>query len=317
MVKNSQFSTGKRPEPLDLAKRSKTELSATLRRRGVSTDDDKGYPMRRVLTADRRNSTVLHVERLHAEHLESERRLQEEHARRGARQRRHTEQRVQARAQLRRSKALSKVEIFRHLDGDAIGELIEKMSYSSPPVGTKVVCEGDIADALYVIVKGECGVYQQREDGSEGSDPGSKIGVLSDLDVFGESALMETGGSGGAALPAAEPPRRSRRNATVIVEAERTQLLKLSRVAFDALFASGRLLHGEQQNVLGRVRTTRMSRMKRNTDTVVKVNVDGGDGGGAGEDDEEDVSRDFSLASLQPPRPSPGPPPSRGGGVLL
>ena len=202
---------------------------------------------------DRRNSTVLHAESLHAEHLEHERRLHEKHAQRAEKQRRRTEQRVKARAQLRQSKALSRVEMFQHLDSDVISQLIEKMTYESPSSGTKIVKENDVADSLYVIMKGQCGVYQQEAGGSSADpmdSPGKKKGVLSDLDVFGESALVDDSSSGAR-----------RRNATVIVESERAQLLKLSREDFEAMFASEQQ---RKEDVLGRARTVRLSRIRSN-----------------------------------------------------
>ena len=203
---------------------------------------------------DRRNSTVLHAESLHAEHLEHERRLHEKHAQRAEKQRRRTEQRVKARVQLRQSKALSRVEMFQHLDSDVISQLIEKMTYESPSSGTKIVKENDVADSLYVIMKGQCGVYQQGAGESSADHPvhplGQKKGVLCDLDVFGESALVDDSSSGAR-----------RRNATVVVESERAQLLKLSREDFEAMFASEQQ---RKEDVLGRARTVRLSRIRSN-----------------------------------------------------
>ena len=43
MVKNSPFSPRKRPKHLDLAKRAKTELSATFRKRVLSPDEKKSW----------------------------------------------------------------------------------------------------------------------------------------------------------------------------------------------------------------------------------------------------------------------------------
>ena len=102
-------------------------------------------------------------------------------------------------------------------------------------------------------MKGQCGVYQH-EAGEPSADPmdpaGKKKGVLYDLDVFGESALVENSSSGAR-----------RRNATVIVESERAQLLKLSREDFEAMFASEQRL---KECVLGRARTVHMSRVRSN-----------------------------------------------------
>ena len=188
-------------------------------------------------------------------------------------------------AQLRQSKALSRVEIFQHLDSDVISQLIEKMTYESPSSGTKIVKEHDVADSLYVIMKGQCGVYQQEAGGSSADpmdpmdSPGKKKGVLSDLDVFGESALVDDSSSGAR-----------RRNATVIVESERAQLLKLSREDFEAMFASEQQ---RKEDVLGRARTVRLSRIRSNASME-----------GQGDPPTEPPPG-------PPPEPPPGPPPSR------
>jgi CRP-like cAMP-binding protein len=197
-----------------------------------------------------------HADRLHAEHLEHERRLHEKNEKRFAIQRKHTQQRVQARSALRRSKALQKVELFQHLEDDAISDLVAEMEYESPPTGAIIVKEGDIADALYVLVKGQCGVYvrQQKQIGQPAScetddvDVGTKVGTLNKLDIFGENALLS--GSDDVAIQdekrdaaksAVVSKQHRRRNATVVVESESIQLLKLTRDTFDVLVESGKL----------------------------------------------------------------------------
>lgn len=205
-----------------------------------------------------------HADRLHAEHLEHERRLHEKNEKRFAIQRKHTQQRVQARSALRRSKALQKVELFQHLENDAISDLVAEMEYESPPTGAIVVKEGDIADALYVLVKGQCGVYvrQQKQIGQPASsetddaDVGTKVGTLNKLDIFGENALLSGNEDAaihqdekeGDAKNAVISEQQRRRNATVVVESESIQLLKLTRDTFDALLESGKLGgEGDQQ----------------------------------------------------------------------
>ena len=132
-----------------------------------STSDNNGNPgasssstvvrssPRGISLAKRKNSTLVHADRLHTEHLEHERRLREKHAQQAVKQRRQTAQRVKARTLLRQSRALQNSEIFSHLSNSVISRLIENMEYISPKIGTVILKEGDIADALYVVVRGK------------------------------------------------------------------------------------------------------------------------------------------------------------------
>lgn len=203
----------------------------------------------------RSRSVIRHAETLQSEHDEHERRLRLKHEQGAERSRRHTEQRLRARLLLRRTKTLQKAEVFNDLDSEAIDAILEAMNYVTCTTGEEVVAQGSLADAFFVIVRGECGVFRcnddeiQRSTGEEEAhasaedgdkagtvgNMGMKVSVLRALDIFGENALL---------------PDRRFRNATVIAESESSvQLLKLSGAAFDSLMASGRLGEGVLEKV--------------------------------------------------------------------
>ena len=177
--------------------------------------------------AGRRNSTVLQAERLHAEHLEHERRLQRNTSQRMEKQRRRTQNRVKARAALRQSQALHKVEIFCDLDDATISALVGEMTYESWPIGTKLVEEGDLADSLFVIMKGNCGVFIK----------GVKVHVLSKFDVFGENALVNAIGE----MDGVSDPSKLKevRNATVVASSPRCTVMALTGNSLRRLLEQG------------------------------------------------------------------------------
>ena len=187
----------------------------------------------------------------------------EEYKRRRDKQRRHTQDRVKARGRLRKSRALQKVEVFRLLDDDVLDHLVDEMEYEYYVKGQAIMHQGDIADSLYVIINGRCNVYVQhvfknRSFVSENATThhyqnlGVKVGSLSDFDVFGEASLLGAS-QGGGGLP--------RRSATVIVDSNKVQLLKLQHCVFETLADS--LKFGDKiQRVFMRVRSVGKFRMK-------------------------------------------------------
>lgn len=181
-------------------------------------------------TLSRSVSTIRKAETIHSDYQMHEQRLRKEHEQRAAKQRRHTQQRVHARMLLRRTKTLSKVEIFQDLNSDAIDVLLKLMEYEVHAKDTDIVTQGDPADSLFAIVRGHCGVFVD----------GTKVTSLKSLDMFGENSLVDveeegTEDSGGAANAARV------RNATVTALSDSVQVLKLSRSKFDGLLASGKL----------------------------------------------------------------------------
>ena len=174
----------------------------------------------------RSTSTIRKAETLQNEHEEHERRLLEDYERRAAKQRRHTRRRVEARALLRRSKALGKVDMFKHLGPEEIDTLIAEMVLENHPHAAEIVSEGHVADAFYVVIKGSCGVFTR-------STAEKRVGVLGPLSIFGENSLVD----GSHNL---QGDKRTR-NATVVVESSAAQTLKLTASSFLRLLRSGRL----------------------------------------------------------------------------
>jgi CRP-like cAMP-binding protein len=176
----------------------------------------------------RTSSVIVRAETLQNEHEEHERRLLKKYERRAAKQRRHTMQRVEARAVLRRSKALAKVEMFRTLSSTQIEALIGEMVFEKHARGTAIVTEGQTANAFFVIIRGTCAVFTRcsRE---------SRLGLLGPLDVFGENSLVD----GTHDCQNADRAGSRTRNATVVVESDTAQTLKLTAASFMALVASG------------------------------------------------------------------------------
>jgi hypothetical protein len=166
-------------------------------------------------------STIRKAESVAAEYHVHEERLRQKLEKRASKQRRTTQQRLRARMLLRRTKTLSKVEIFRHLESDAIDALLKAMEYEIHAEDTEIITQGDFADAFFVIVRGHCGVFVNA----------TKVTLLKSLDMFGENSLVDALGE----------QRERVRNATVRVESETAQVLKLTREKFELLIASGEL----------------------------------------------------------------------------
>ena len=103
------------------------------------------------------------------------------------------------------------------------------MQFEKHPAKTVICRQGEPADSLFVIVQGYCTVSLRREAHEESE---RRVSVLGPLTVFGENALVDVD-----AVDGGETKRV--RNATVTVESNVTQLLKLTRGTFDELVASG------------------------------------------------------------------------------
>ena len=86
-----------------------------------------------------------------------------------------------------------------------------------------ILCkQGEKADEFYIIVSGQCTVTCK---GGDDEEEIRKVGILKELDFFGESALL---GEEGMNI----------RNATVTATTEYVQVLSLSRTHFDILVES-------------------------------------------------------------------------------
>ena len=130
--------------------------------------------------------------------------------------------RVQARNKAKRSNALVQCTIFSDLAATSIAMIIDKMEYETVDEGVEICVQGDVADMFYLIMSGSCNVLFN----------GESIATLTELQVFGESALFPNGVG-----------RVATRGATVetVRGGGNVQLLRLSKKKFDALLASGTL----------------------------------------------------------------------------
>ena len=150
--------------------------------------------------------------------------MQAEQNKKQKKQRRNTQLRVMARLKIRKTKALTKVPLFKDVLPEAIDSILALTTYKKASKNTVLCSQGDLAKDFYIVVSGQCSVEVQVEDMVQ-----RRVGTLKELDYFGESALL---GGGVDVVP-------STRNATVIVLTDFVQVLMLSRVNFDQLVAKG------------------------------------------------------------------------------
>ena len=120
--------------------------------------------------------------------------------------------------------------------------VIDAMIYQQRKKGDVVCSQGDNADRIYVLIKGRCAVSSC----APSSTQEVRVGSLSELEVFGESALLEH-----------EEDRI--RNATVRVESDRAQLLVLKRSKYEDLVESRVLDHSQ---FVTRVKSSRHPHLK-------------------------------------------------------
>ena len=172
----------------------------------------------------RSKSTLRKSSFIHDEFKKSEIALQAEQNKKQKKQRRNTQLRVMARLKIRKTKALTKVPLFKDVLPEAIDSILALTTYKKASKNTVLCSQGDLAKDFYIVVSGQCSVEVQVEDMVQ-----RRVGTLKELDYFGESALL---GGGVDVLP-------STRNATVTVLTDFVQVLMLSRVNFDQLVAKG------------------------------------------------------------------------------
>jgi CRP-like cAMP-binding protein len=195
-------------------------------REDTDTDDDIFDPekskeiRRKSLTHSR--STRIKAHEVHDEFHVHELALRAKHQKKQLKQRRATQNRVKARLKIRKTKALTRVPMFKNMSTEAIESLLECTTYEKHGQEDVLCKQGDAATDFYIIVSGKCVVNVQGENG----ELPRQVGRLKDLDFFGEAALLE--GS-------------RERNATVIAETEYVQVLLLSRSNFEMLVESGLL----------------------------------------------------------------------------
>jgi hypothetical protein len=179
-------------------------------------------------------TVVATVHAVHEEFEAHELALQARQAKKQKKQRRHTQNRVMARLKIRKTKALSKVPMFKNATHDVIEMILEYTEYKRLAKGSFVCTQGDPANDFYIIVTGECEVIVHKGE----NNVTKRVGMLKELDFFGESALLFN-----------EDGKARTRNATVIANTEIVQLLLLSLANFNLLIDSGVLSAGVMSEV--------------------------------------------------------------------
>jgi ABC-type multidrug transport system fused ATPase/permease subunit len=80
---------------------------------------------------------------------------------------------------------LQGVPIFAHLDGDLLAALAQRLSVERYPAGDVIINEGDVADRLYIVHKGQVEVLAYDPAGQQ-----RRLNTLREGDHFGETALL-------------------------------------------------------------------------------------------------------------------------------
>jgi hypothetical protein len=212
-------------------------------------DDEDHVVGTHELSMTRTRSTIAKVMAVQDSYHAHEARLREEHAERGAQQKRRTQLRLLLRTQLRQTRALKKVPAFAPLDEAAISKVVDRMQYKKFAKGDLLCKEGDAADTFYVIMQGQCTV-------TVGS---VRVGKVHRLEFVGETALESIRADGAAAAAAARV-----RSATVKVESESAMVLSLSRKEFASLVADDTV----RPEVVSAMREVREARLLLNRELL-------------------------------------------------
>jgi CRP-like cAMP-binding protein len=186
------------------------------------------------------------VHRLMTSFSNSERHLQEQHAKMRRLSSIHVQQRVAARRKVRQTKALTKAAVFAGIDSAATEEVLAVMNYKRYEKGAIICKEGADADHFYIIVSGKCSVTARDAVGGVSMH----VGDLKALDIMGENALIieeqEEDDNGTSRV----------RSATVSVISDIVQTLELHRSEFERLVEIGII----GQEVLQRMRAVQKKR---------------------------------------------------------
>jgi len=232
-------------------------------------NDNNEQPRR--LSVSHTRSTVRKAEELHQEFQSHEENLRKKHNERQEKQRRKTQNRVLARLEIRKSKALSRVPMFKKISSDAIESILELTTYEKHVKGDVLCTQDDVATEFYIIVSGQCAVKVHGKGGAA-----RRVSTLKALDFFGESGLVQG---------------EHKRNATVVAESDFVQVLLLSCENFSMLLESGVLsadvLSTVEKESERRVELTRKSfvePIEKDPETaVVKSDVSGEEASGVSE----------------------------------
>jgi hypothetical protein len=163
--KKSEFASSVQVVP-DNHRRSSTSTASRAR---IQASFQARIKARNAMTADK----------LHDNFVESELKLQMKQAKRQELGRRRTLQRVKARAALKKSQKLKKVQLFSGLNDGAIGKLIDSMKDKTFAPGETLVQQGDVAYEFYVITSGTCNVLVDSKF----------VGSMHTHDHFGEACV--------------------------------------------------------------------------------------------------------------------------------
>jgi NTE family protein len=111
---------------------------------------------------------------------------------------------------------LAALPLFAGLDAQTLGDLADTMEWLVLPGGAELFAQGDVSDALYVVVHGRLAASRRDDEGRV-----RPLGAVAPGECVGETGLI-----------AGEP-----RSASVIAMRD-SELLRLSRAAFERLIAS-------------------------------------------------------------------------------
>jgi len=160
---------------------------------------------------------------------------------------------------------LSKIEILRNLPPEEISTIISEVELIEVKSGTVIFREGEEADGLYLIDKGEVEIVgtMHAEDDKPQEDSGDAIAVLGEGDAFGEMALV----------------MNERRTATVKCKNDAV-LFRLKKEAFNKAIMASPLLSMEVGKLLARrlnssnLRRVEAERERRRWKEIALRNVD-------------------------------------------
>jgi CRP-like cAMP-binding protein len=199
-------------------------------------------------------STVRRASRVHEEFAAHELGLKKKQERQSILHKQNVLVRVAARLKIKKAKALAKVSVFSGLGKDAQDAVLEAMTYEKRKAGDVICRQGDCADTFYVIVSGQCSVTVH-SDGGEDDAEEIAVASLPELSFFGESSI-----SGGA---------NETRNATVVADAEKVELLKLHRSKYELLVREGTLA-AAQVETLREVQRSRQAETEQKRGAVLQ-----------------------------------------------
>ena len=190
--------------------RTEIELAETRR---LSTASVSGAKIGAILKTNTTNLHAIQIQQRSEQH-------QEKTIQRIKIREKEADERVQKRLELRKhakkTKALKRNRVFKKLKDESCEHIVDCMTYEKIAGGEVLCTEGDVANKMYLLMRGSCDVLV-------GSN---HIANLEELSVFGESVLFVKDGG--------------LRTATVVAEND-IEVLVLNKIDMDALIKSGDL----------------------------------------------------------------------------